>query len=77
VNSRDEGQQVSIDVKNLKGSSFNSNNGLWVFKLRDGTKVRMQSAGRLLSADRSPAGRSANERIRALLADHGVRGLRL
>jgi len=77
VDGRDPSQHVSIDAKDVKSSSFNSNNGLWVFKLQDGTKVRMQSAGRLLSADRSPAGKAANDRIRALLADHGVRGFHL
>ena len=77
VDGRDQSQHVAIDVKDVKSISFNSNNGLWVFKLQDGTKVRMQSAGRLLSADRSPAGKAANDRIQALLAEHGVRGFRI
>jgi hypothetical protein len=68
------GKHLSVDVKDVTGTSFNSNNGLWVFRLGDGSKLRMQSAGRLLSTDRSPAGKAANEMIKTLLARHNVRG---
>jgi hypothetical protein len=68
-----DGRHLSIDPRNVKRSSFNGNNGLWVFRLHDGTKVRIQSAGRLLSADRSQAGKAANDHLRELLARQGVR----
>jgi hypothetical protein len=67
------GRHISIDIRNVQRSSFNSNNGLWVFRLKDGSKVRIQSAGRLFSADRTPDGRAANEQIKTLLAKHGIR----
>lgn len=75
--SDDGAKTISIDVKNLKRTGFNSNNGLWVFTLNDGGKVRFQSAGLMLSADRSEAGRQANTQIRALLIKHKVKGIRV
>jgi hypothetical protein len=74
IDSLDGTRHLSVDVKDIKRTSFNSNNGLWVFRLKDGGRIRMQSAGLLLSADRSPAGKAANDQISALLARHHVRG---
>lgn len=42
--------------------------------MKDGKKVYLQTSGLVLSADRTDAGRAANESISALLAKHGVRG---
>jgi hypothetical protein len=58
----------------VKRCSFNSNNGLWAFRMKDGRKLYLQTAGLILSADRSPAGRAANDSITQLLAKYGVRG---
>lgn len=66
-------KEVSVDLGQVKRASFNSMNGLWAFRLKDGRRVRFQSAGGLMSADRSPAGHQTNELIRARLAQHGVR----
>jgi hypothetical protein len=77
VVSEDGSKKVSIDAKELKRGAFNSNNGLWIFHLKNGKKVRLQSAGVLLSADRSDAGRQANTDIRALMQKHKVKGIRL
>ncbi|MDX6241356.1 MAG: hypothetical protein QOG10_6180 [Kribbellaceae bacterium] len=74
IDSLDGSKHLAIDVKQVKRTSFNSNNGLWVFKLRDGSRIRMQSAGLLLSADRTSAGRAANDQIGELLAKHQVSG---
>lgn len=76
VTSEDGEKSVSVDVKNLKSTAFNSMNGLWQFRLKDGGKVRLQSSGVLLSADRSDAGLQTNAKIRALLTQHGVKGFR-
>ncbi len=74
IQSPEGDKNLVIDVKNIKRTSFNSMNGLWAFRLKEGGKVIFQSAGGLLSADRTPAGKAANEQIRALLAKHSVRG---
>jgi hypothetical protein len=59
------GRSVVIDVRELKRASFNSNNGLWIIRFKDGRRVRFQSAaGAMLSADRSEAGRATNDVIR-------------
>jgi hypothetical protein len=52
----------------------NSNNGLWAFRMKEGKKVYLQTSGLILSADRSPEGRAANDAIAERLAQHGVRG---
>jgi hypothetical protein len=67
------GKELSVDLGQVKRASFNSMNGLWVFRLNDGRRVRFQSAGGLMSADRSPAGRETNDLIRGRLGQHGVR----
>lgn len=68
---------LDIDCSQVKRCSFNSNNGLWVFRMRDGRKHYLQTSGLLLSADRSEAGRAATQRIGQLLAQHGVRSFSL
>lgn len=65
---------LDVDCAQVKRCSFNSNNGLWVLKMKDGTKHYIQSSGVLLSADRSPAGREANEAITDALSRHDVPG---
>lgn len=70
----DPGNHLEIDCSQVKRCSFNSNNGLWAMRMKDGRKLYLQTAGVILSADRSPAGREANESISQLLAKHGVRG---
>lgn len=39
----------------MKRYSFNSNNGLWALRMRDGRKLYVQMSGQILSADRSAA----------------------
>ena len=70
----DPSNRLEIDSAEVKRCSFNSNNGLWAFRIKDGTKVYLQTSGLFLSADRSAAGRAANDSINDLLAKHGVRG---
>jgi hypothetical protein len=69
----DPANRLDIDCSQVKRCSFNSNNGLWALRMKDGRKLYVQSAGVILSADRSPAGRRTNESIRQLFAKHGVR----
>jgi hypothetical protein len=66
-----------IDTQAVKRWSFNGNNGLWVFRMKDGRKVALQSAGGLLSADRTPAGRATNKQIQALLRSHAAGGFQV
>lgn len=73
IEGADPDRSVVIDIREVKRDSFNSNNGLWVIRFKDGRRVRFQSAGAILSADRSAAGRTANDMITALLAQHNVR----
>lgn len=70
----DPANMLDIDPRQVKSCSFNSNNGLWAFRLQDGNKVYVQTSGWLLSADRTAAGRAANNAISGLLAKYGVRG---
>jgi hypothetical protein len=56
----DHSRTLEIDVRRIKRASFNSNNGLWAIRCKDGRRVRFQSAGTILSADRSDAGRPAD-----------------
>ena len=74
VTGDDVGQALEIDCAQVKRCSFNSNNGLWALRMKDGGKLYLQTSGALLSADRSPEGRAATEAIGDLLAEHGVRG---
>lgn len=70
-------RSLEIDVSAMKRYSFNGRNGLWAFRMKDGRKLCLQSAGVLLSADRSPAGRETNEQIKALLRKYGLHGMRI
>jgi hypothetical protein len=69
----DPSHHLDIDCAQIKRWSFNSNNGLWAFRMKDGKKVYLQTAGLILSADRSPEGRQANAAISQLLREHQVR----
>jgi hypothetical protein len=73
IESPNGAKQVSLDLGQVKRASFNSNNGLWVFRLEDGRRVRFQSAGLLLSADRTEAGQQTNEAIQERLRHHRIR----
>jgi hypothetical protein len=53
----DHSRTLEIDVRQIKRASFNSNNGLWAIRSKDGRRVRFQSGGTILPADRSDAGR--------------------
>lgn len=64
--------RLEIDPAQVMRCSFNSRNGLWAFRLKDGRKYYLQTAGRILSADRSHAGHAANEWIHDLLVKHEV-----
>ena len=66
-------RSLVVSLADVKRASFNSNNGLWAFRLHGGKRLWIQSAGGLLSADRTPAGRRTNELIGDRLAHHGVR----
>nr|MDT0656400.1 hypothetical protein [Micromonospora sp. DSM 115978]MDT0658640.1 hypothetical protein [Micromonospora sp. DSM 115978] len=70
----DPTKRLEIDCAQVKRYSFNSNNGLWAFRMKDGKKLYLQTSGLILSADRSKAGRMATESIAGLLAKHGVSG---
>jgi hypothetical protein len=69
----DPSKLLDIDCAQIKRYSFNSNNGLWVFRMKDGQKFYLQTSGMILSADRSPAGRQANAAIEQLLRKHQAR----
>lgn len=70
----DPAKTLEIDAREVRRCSFNSSNGLWAFRMKNGTKLYLQTSGTILSADRTDAGRAANESISALLAKHGVPG---
>ncbi|MFI7068397.1 hypothetical protein ACIBL3_45940 [Kribbella sp. NPDC050124] len=67
------GRSLVVSLAEVKRASFNSSNGLWSFRLKDGRRVWIQSAGGLLSADRTAAGHETNERIADRLAALQVR----
>lgn len=67
------GRSLVVSLAEVKRASFNSSNGLWAFRLQDGTRLWMQSSGGLLSADRTTAGRETNLMIADRLAHHRVR----
>jgi hypothetical protein len=69
----DPANNLEGDCSQVKRCSFNSYNGLWALRMRDGRKLYLQTAGLILSADRTPAGRAVNKSIKQLLAKHGVR----
>ena len=70
----DPANHLEVNCSQVKRRSFNSLNGLWALRMKDGRKLYLQTSGLVLSADRSPAGRAANRSIKQLLAKHGVRG---
>ncbi|MGQ0464566.1 MAG: hypothetical protein ACT4QG_04515 [Sporichthyaceae bacterium] len=72
-----KGRTVVLSGSGIKRASFNSANGLWAFRLKEGGKIHVQSSGSLLSADRTPAGKETNRLLSELLDRHGVRGFRL
>ena len=63
----DPGKQLDIDCSEVKRYSFNSNNGLWALRMRDGRKLYVQMSGHILSADRSPESKAATQVVRDLL----------
>jgi hypothetical protein len=71
---QDPSNRLDIDCAQVKHCSFNGNNGLWVFRMKDDKKIHMQTKGLILSADRSPAGREANAAIVELMRKHQVNG---
>lgn len=75
IKAREGTSELSFDLAQVKRASFNSTNGLWSFRLHDGQRLRFQSAGGLLSADRTDAGEQTNELIHERLSKHGVRVL--
>jgi hypothetical protein len=73
----DPAKKVTIDAKNLKRAGFNGANGLWIFTLKSGGKIRLQGSGSMLSADRTQAGWETNAKIGELLRKHGIKGFRI
>ncbi len=66
-------EPITFDGSLLKRASFNPSNGLWAFRLVDNRKLFVQSAGGLLGADRTDAGREANELIKGILKRYNIR----
>ncbi len=73
IDSADHARSLEIDVRSIKRASFNSNNGLWAIRFKDGRRARFQSAGTIRSANRTEAGRQTNDLITALLRQHKIR----
>ncbi|MFI5706469.1 hypothetical protein [Kribbella sp. NPDC051620] len=67
------GRSVEINIGEVTRASFNSSNGLWAMRCKSGRRIRFQSAGGLLSADRTAAGRETNDQLWALLRKHKVK----
>lgn len=70
----DPSNRLDIDCAQIERCSFNGNNGLWLFRMKDDQKIYLQTKGLILSADRSSAGREANAAIVELLRKHRVKG---
>ena len=70
----DPSQRLNVDTTEVKRYSYNGNNGLWVIRMKDGTKLRLQTSGAMMSADRSAAGKAATEAIHDLLSKTYARG---
>lgn len=70
----DPGNRLDIDCSEVKRYSFNSNNGLWALRMRDGKKLYVQMSGQFLSADRSAAGREATHAVHGLLSEFAGKG---
>lgn len=77
ITSADANKRLEIDAGQVKRYSFNSLNGLWAIRMKDGRKLYVQTSGALLSADRSPEGAAATDAIGELLNNHHVRGLNM
>ena len=75
VTGEDPANRLEVDCGQVKRFSFNSNSGLWAFRMKDGKKLYLQTSGLLMSADRTEAGSAATESIGELLANKGVPGL--
>jgi len=73
IEGNDASQSLVVNLAEVKRASFNSNNGLWAFRLPTGRRLWIQSAGGLLSADRTEAGAETNRAIADRLAYHKVR----
>lgn len=73
----DPSNRLDIDCSQVKRYSFNSMNGLWALRMRDGRKLHLQMSGEILSADRSAEGRQATQAVRDLLAECAARGFSL
>jgi len=72
----DDGEhRLELDLGQVRRFSFNSNNGLWAFRMKDRTKVYLQTSGALLSAESFAGGRAATKQIAELLYARGGRGL--
>lgn len=70
----DPSNPLDVDCEQVKRYSFNSNSGLWAFRMQDGRKLYLQTSGRVMSADRSAAGRAATQSIAPVLAKHAGGG---
>jgi hypothetical protein len=73
----DPANYLDIDCAQVKRYSFNSNNGLWALRMRDGRKLYVQTSGFLLSADRSEAGKAATRSISSLLKENAAHGFQI
>lgn len=73
VEGNGSGRSMVFSLAEVRRASYNSTNGLWAFRLQDGRRLWLQSAGSLLSADRTVDGKIANSLITERLAHHGVR----
>src|SRR6478672_11816377 len=71
----DPSNRLDIDCAQVKRYSFNSNNGLWALRMRDGRKLYLQMSGQMMSADRSDAGKEATKAVHELLRKFVGRGL--
>lgn len=65
--------RLDIDCSTVRRCRFNWTNGLWSLRMKDGTRIYLQTSGWLMSARGRPESRAANTAIRQLLAKHGVR----
>jgi hypothetical protein len=67
------GYTMHTSTAKILRAPYNATNGLWAFRFRDGRRLRLQSAGGLLSAERTPAGRQSTSLIADRLIHHNVR----
>lgn len=71
----DDGRRHAIVFAQLKAADFNSSNGLWTFKGKDGSKINVQTTGALFSVGDRAEGRALNEAIAKALDRHKLTGL--